>query len=279
MTFDARESSRLNGRPFHLYTFRVGTDREIYYTNLATEFVFGQDSQGQPITYLPLPIGHSEIVASGNLDKTTLSVRLPESGEIPDLYRDEQPSDVVALIIRQGHVADSDFKVCFTGRVLGISYEESDMVLECEPISSSLRRPGLTREYQYGCPLVLFGEQCRASKAAATMTVNPTAVDGPLVTLPANWAAADRKEKYVGGIAEWTDPAGRRARRGIVRLDGDVLTLSSAGTLAVGMTLSLTLGCNKTMDDCRDLHNNILNFGGQPAIPFVNPTGITNNYY
>lgn len=279
MTFAARETSRLNGRPFHLYTFKVGDSLELRFTNLATPFTHGLDQNGQPAIYNPLAISHGEIVASGNLDKTTMPVRLPESGAVPDLYRDEQPSDVVALIIRQGHAGDADFKVCFTGRVLGASYEEADMVLECEPISSSLRRPGLTREYQYTCPLVLYGDQCRASKVAATKTVNPTEVNGPQVTLPTNWAAADRKDKYVGGIAEWTDPSGRRARRGIIRRDGDVLTLSAAGSLVTGMPLTLVLGCNKTMDDCRGVHANILNFGGQPAIPLVNPTGITNNYY
>lgn len=279
MTFAARETSRLNGRPFHLYTFKVGESLELRYTNLATPFAYGVDAAGRPAIYEPLPISHGEIVASGNLDKTTMTVRLPESGDVPDLYRDEQPSDVVALVVRQGHVADGDFKVCFTGRILGASYEESDMVLECEPISSSLRRPGLTREYQYGCPLVLYGDQCRASKAAASKVVNVAAVDGPLVTLPGDWAPADRKDKYVGGIAEWTDPAGRVARRSIIRHDGDIITLSSIGSLQAGMPLTLILGCGKTMDDCRDLHSNILNFGGQPAIPLVNPTGITNNFY
>lgn len=279
MTFDARETSRLNGRPFHLYTFKVGSDFEIRYTNLATPFSHGVDGEGLPIVYQPLPISHGEIVSSGNLDKSSLEVRLPESGNIPDLYRDEQPSDVVALIIRQGHVGDGDFKVCFAGRVLGASYEEADMVLECEPISSSLRRPGLTREYQYSCPLVLYGSRCRASRTAATSVVSVVSVDGPLVALPSTWAAANRKDKYIGGIAEWTATTGRRVRRTIINRDGDVLTLSTGGDLATGDALTLVLGCGKTMDDCRQVHSNILNFGGQPAIPLVNPVGITNSYY
>ena len=218
-------------------------------------------------------------MSSGSLDKTVMDVRLPESGELPMLYRDHEPSGIVGLIIRQGHASDNDFKVCFTGRVLGVSYEEADMVLQCEPISSSLRRPGLTREYQYACPLVLYGPQCRASRTNATRTSTASVVNGALVTLPGNWAAADLKDKFLGGIAEWTDSDGQIARRSIIRRDGDTLTLSSAGPLLPGMAIKLVLGCGKTMDDCRGVHNNILNYGGQPEIPLVNPIGITNNFY
>ena len=279
MSFNARESSRLDGRPFHLYRFLIGDSREIFYTNLTTEYVYGTTLTGAPAVYLPLAISHGEIVSSGSLDKTVMDVRLPESGELPTLYRDHEPSGIVGLIIRQGHVSDNDFKVCFAGRVLGVSYEEADMVLECEPISSSLRRPGLTREYQYSCPLVLYGPQCRASRAAATRTSVASVVNGPLVTLPGSWAATDLKDKFVGGIAEWTDANGQKARRGIIRRDGDTLTLSSAGPLLPGMSIDLILGCGKTMNDCRGVHNNILNYGGQPEIPLVNPIGITNNFY
>lgn len=275
MSFNAYETSRADGRPFHLYTFSCGPTETWRFTNLTTPFNFAG------LTYEPLPITHGEVVSSGNLDKTALEIRLPESGAIPDLFRDENPSAVVSLIIRQGHVADDDFKVHWAGKVVGTSYEDDQMVLTGEPISTSLRRSGLTRDFQITCPLVLYGPDCRANRAAATVQRAVVAVDGPVLTFAPDWAAPEMKDHYVGGVAQWTTPAGRLVRRSIVRRDGDthIVLSSDSGNLAPGTNVSLTLGCNKTQDTCRSVFSNILNYGGQPEIPLVNPVGITNNYY
>ena len=276
MTFAARETHRLNGRPFHLYTFTYGPEATSvrHYTNLATEFVYGGE------TFYPLRIEHGEVVSSGTLDKTGLEIRLPESGPIPDLYRDEMPSSVVSLIIRQGHVGDGDFKVHWAGKVVGTSYEDELMVLSCEPISSSMRRSGLTRDYQYTCPLVLYGKQCRASRAAGTSSHTVVAVDGGVITLAANWTTEERRRHYLGGVFEWAAAGGRVNRRSIISASATELTLSAAASgLLAGATVSLVLSCDKTMSTCRTVHSNILNYGGQPEIPLVNPIGITNNYY
>lgn len=282
MSFAGRESSRIAGHPIHLYSIRFGPEINSVrrYTNIAAGFSFGGDE------YEPLPIKHGEIVSSGGLDKSTLKVTMPESCDIANLYNAEPPSSVVTMVIRQGHLADSDFKVCWSGKVGGASFEGSEIVLDCEPISSSLRRSGLTRDYQYACPLVLYGPECRANKAAASSNHVITAVDGPLLTLPANWATEGRKDKFVAGMAEWTNTAGRLERRQIIRRTGATsVLLSSSGDLHAGMTITLVLGCNHQHGmndadgDCSNLHENVLNFGGQPEIPLTNPIGIVNNYY
>lgn len=283
MTFAARESSRLNGRPFHLYTIRFGPEAASarYYTNLTTSFAYGLDADDNPIIYQPLPISHGEIVSSGNLDRSNMPVRIPDEGDIPDLFRDGSPSNVVTVTIRQAHHGDGDVKVCWAGKTVGYSFEGVEMVLECESIAASMRRPGLTRKQQLMCPLVLYGAQCRASKAAATITRPVVAIDGAIVTLSSAWETSHRKDKYLGGMAEWTSPAGRLERRRIVRRPDDETLILDAPTttLIAGADLSLTLGCDHTMDDCQYLHDNIQNYGGQPATPLVNPVGITNNYY
>lgn len=289
MSFATREESRIAGHPIHLYAFRFGPEAGSIrrYTNIAAGFNWGVTDAGQPIFWSPLPIQHSDVVASGNLDKSTLEVRMPESGDIPDLYSEEQPSNVVTLIIRQGHLADDDFKVCWSGKVNGVSYEGAELVLDCEPISASLRRSGLTRDYQLSCPLVLYGPECRANKAAATTSTAVVSIDGPIVTLAPTWAASDRKAKYVGGIAEWTNASGRVERRSIIKAEGEgqILLSNAASSLLAGMTVNLILGCNHQHGmrdpdgDCLNLHDNILNFGGQWEIPTKNPVGITNNFY
>jgi hypothetical protein len=279
MSFNDRETSRAAGLPINLYDIRYGPeDTSIrYYTNLATELVIGSGESA--ITYLPLPIKHSDIVSTGGLDKTSVELELPESCDIAALYSSAPPSTVVSVIIRQGHAEDLDFKVCWAGKVLGGSFREAVLVLDCEPISSSLRRTGLTRTYQYACPLVLYGTRCGASKAAATSAATVGSVSGPLVTLSGDWAPSGLRDKFIGGMAEWEDASGRVTRRGIVNRAGNVLTLSSEiPAMEASDTLSIVLGCSHLQEDCAEVHDNILNFGGQPAIPLKNPTGITNSY-
>lgn len=276
MTFGTVESSRNQGQPFHLYKFKFGPTSadELYYTNVASEIVFLTK------TFVPLAITHGEIVSSGSLDKAGLPITLPEDATLAELFASEPPSFVVTVTIWQGHIGDADYKVCWAGRVLGGEFSDNKLELNCEPVISSLRRTGLTRDYQYHCPLVLYGTRCRASRVAATRTAAVSSLDGPLVTLPNNWAPTDLKAKHAGGIAEWVNDAGRTERRTIISVTGNVLKLSSFPTdLAAADTLTVVLGCSHLMDDCRDVHDNILNFGGQPEIPLKNPIGFTNNYY
>lgn len=276
MSFNGQEGSPNAGRPFHLYRFKFGPagEDEVYYTNVALEYEFDE------MVFAPLAITHGEIVSSGNLDKSSLPVMLPDDTVIGELYAGSPPSYVVTLTIWQGHFADGDFKVCFAGRVLGGTFADNTLELDCEPIVSSLRRTGLTRDYQYACPLVLYGSRCRASKVAATRTADVVSLDGPLVTLPSDWAPTDLKAKHLGGIAQWVNPAGRTQIRSIVDVNENILLLSSVPEgLVADDTLTLILGCNHLMDDCRDVHDNILNFGGQHEIPLTNPIGITNSFY
>lgn len=278
MTFSSREGSRSSGQPFHLYHFKIGSaDADVLrFTNAGQATTFSDD------LYTPLAISHGDVVSAGNLDKASLTITVPDTGALADLYKDQPPSYVVTLIVYQGHLGDADIKVCWAGRVLNSSFrdEERQLDLECEPIVGSLRRTGLSRDYQYACPLALYGPKCRANKAAATFVGAVTSVNGPFVTLPGTWAPTGKKDKFVGGMAEWLNAGGRTERRAIIGRVGDVVQLSSFPTdLAGGTSISLILGCSHTMDDCRDVHNNILNFGGQPQIPLKNPVGITNNYY
>ena len=276
MTFAAKESSRAAGRPVALYSIRFGPEAGsvLRFTNVGTPITFESN------VYQPLAITHSNVTSSGDLDKANVRVTAPENSTLGDLYRSEPPSNVVSIVIYQGHVGDSDFKVGFAGRILSGLFDDNDIECDCEPIVTSMRRVGLTRDYQYSCPLVLYGPGCRANKAAATTTAVVTSVSSAFVTLPSTWAAGGMKDKYIGGIAQWVSTSGRTERRSISGRGGDVLRLSSlAEGLVGGATITLILGCNHQVYDCEFVHNNIQNYGGQPAIPLKNPTGITNNYY
>ena len=282
MTFASQEESRQLGEPVNLYLFRYGqgeADILAYCDSDIAVTVAG-------ITYHPTPIERDKIVSRSTLDKSELEVRMAQSTELADLFRYYPPSDLVNLTIYQGHHEDpaNQWVVAWAGRVLGFKIDGNMAHYTCEPVSSSMKRPGLRRHYQYGCPHVLYGTgagQCNASTAAATITRTVEGLFSNAVQLNNSWESAPRKVKYAGGLIEWA-ASGRNERRTIldVQSSGNTLLLSGpVRGLAVGQQVTISLGCNHTMEDCRNLHNNIVNFGGQPYIPLKNPIGIKNNFY
>lgn len=292
MSFDYIESSRADGHPISLYAFRYGPgdDDFIRYNNTDQFYQVEEPVGGVPtlVTYAPVPINRAGVAASGDLDRSTFEIRLDKDCGLVNLYASYPPSHVVSFVIREGHLGDDDFLVVMSGRLTGLNYEGSEAVLSCEPIFTSLKRVGLRRNYQIPCPHLLFGPSCRADREAATETYTVASVAGARVSFAAGWGAAEGGDVFVGGVAEWTDTDGRFQKRTIVRRDVDTLVLSGPATgLAVAASINLVKGCSHVLvksggtvvGDCKDVHDNVLNYGGMLDIPTENPFGVKNGFY
>lgn len=283
MTFAAIEGSRALGKPISLYFFRYGdaSDAFFAYTDAAADAVLEFDPDLGPVTFVATPIKREGIVVSGVLDKATLTIRTPQDTALADLFMTHPPSQQVILTIWDGHIGEDDIAVVWSGRVTSHASEANESVLSCEPVSTSLKRTGLTRNFQIPCPLALYGPDCRADRETATISTNALGVNGPLVSLPDSWAPADRKTSFAQGIASWVTVEGRTEQRTIIRLrdlDNTLVLSGVASGLTPALELKLTLGCRHTLEDCSTLHDNIQNYGGQWLIPTDNPFGIKNNF-
>ena len=282
MTYDARESSRHSGTSITLFLMRGAQDTgygPFAFCNGETPFV--RDG----ITYTPWPIKHGKISQSGGLDNTELEVSMAAGSALDALFIAYPPSQVINISIFEGHIGDAptneNFPAIWVGRINSASYSGNETQLVCTPVSTSIRRPGLRRNYQVGCPHALYGEQCKASKAAATITATVSGISGrevTITTIPTNLG------RYAGGLLEWVDPA-----TGWTEIRTIAKTKSAAGKatftirgivkgLTAGMTLSVVRGCNRQMTGCIT-HSNILNYGGQPLIPLENPLSQKNQFY
>ena len=235
------------------------------------------------ITYQPFPVSISDITSNGNLDKSDITVTLARGSLFENEFIGFPVSHVVNLIVFQGHTNDAptlyDYPAIWVGRVGAPAFENETIAFNCVPVSTSIQRPGLRRNYQLSCPHVLFGQQCRASRNAATVTRTVTAISGSSVTFntPLPLAAS----KYRGGLLEWTSD-GHSSIRTIVSVTEVKTGIGMRGNLRglmVGSTIKVTFGCNRLQSDCRNLHQNILNFGGQSSIPLENPLSQKNIFY
>jgi hypothetical protein len=291
MSFEDFEGSRALGDPIQLFKFTFGPGLSDYYAY--TDSTEEQTVDG--ITYTPVPIQRDTINADGTLDKSAIKINTDMGTGLAELFRVYPPAYVVSLVIRQGHIGDpdSEFLVVWAGRIVAAQREGGEAVLSAEPVSTSLRRPGLRRHYQYGCPHQLYGPQCRADKASKTVTATVASVTGATVTLDAGWEGAFDPAKFLGGLLEWVNDDGLTDRRTILRISGDTLSLSGiAKDVTVAMSVDVVLGCNHQAlaskgGDCEGLHvpedastpTNLPNYGGEPWIPVKNPIGTYNNYY
>lgn len=283
MSFAAIESSRTLGQPIELYKFnRNGV---IYaYTNADTDVV--HDS----INYLAVPITRNNIVASGSLDRLSLTVTIAEDTDLTNYLRARSGlTPPISLQLRQGHVSDpdSEFLVAWVGSVRSSKGARGKRAIECKPISSALQQNGLRRNWQYGCPNALYGPQCRASQPAATISALIVSALGNQVVLAAGWTSRPIP-KYAGGLLAFNGEF-RTIKRVTENGDGTTtLTTAGAVVLAPGAEVAVSLGCSHEMNDCRDLHvplvevvaggGNIRNYGGMPFIPTTTPIGLVSKY-
>lgn len=279
MTYADYATSRASGGPVQLFRFVYGElDSEVLaYTSHTEEVTVDHGGSVGEVTYLPRPVSRDNIVSNGTLDKSSVRLSLDVGTDLAELFRIYPPSRVVSLFIYEGHIEDPDeeFIVIWAGRIITAARQGSELQLSGEPIATQMRRPGLRRHYQYGCPHSLYGAQCGASKAAATVSATVDSISGNQVTLVSGWEGAFAQGKFVRGTLEWT-PYGKSAEvRSIIRQAGDILTLSGNPTdLEAGDAVDVVLGCNHQAfaptGDCQALHNNIVNFGGMPWIPTEN---------
>ncbi len=276
------QGSRARSEPIHLYqvVYGVGEMSRLNLTDAEEPVV------AEGVTFQPVQIKHGEINASGSLDKSTVELKAPRTNPLVDLFRVYPPSQVVSVTIYRGERNDpeAEFIAIWSGRILNFAIEVNEAKFSCEPIGTSVQRPGLRRNYQVGCPHILYGPSCRANKLAATRSTVAETISGATVTLPAGWFAGQAPADYLSGLMEWIDPEGNRISRTILRLaDGagsrSLMLGGLPAGLSEGMAVDVILGCNHQMSHCRNLHDNILNYGGQPWIPTINPVGNYNNFY
>lgn len=265
-------------RRVELYEFKVGDEGGV-----VLRYADGE----KPCTYAgaeyePIPIRRGKITKAGGLDNTEMNITVPVESEIAELYRVHAPAFAVTLTIRSVDYRDSDglyASIIWIGRVLNCRRDvegEMDVAeLACKPWNSLLRNNGLRRNYQLSCPHQLYGPQCQASKAATERTATVASVSGTALTLVDGWKAGEPDSNFRFGLVEWDGENGREVRM-VYAVSGNTLTFNTpiAG-LSPGDEVSVYYGCARTREHCAGLHNNIVNYGGQPWIPLVNPVNKT----
>lgn len=234
------------------------------------------------ITYEPFPIQMSDLSSDGTLDKSDITISMARGSDLESEFIGSQPSHVVNLIVFQGHVDDpvtlANYPAAWVGRIGAPIFENTEVKYNCVPVSTSIQRPGLRRNYQLTCPHVLYGPHCRASKKQFTVSNLVVGLTGSVVELNVGLTA---HTKYLGGTIEWTHNESTSIRT-IIAIDSSGRFLTVRGNLRgmnINTNVKISFGCKRTTLECKDKFGNILNFGGQPTIPLENPMSSKNFFF
>jgi hypothetical protein len=236
-------------------------------------------------TFNPWPIDHGDVVMTSTLDSKSVELSLARGTDLDSLFSAYPPSQIINVTIYKGHFNDgtaaANFPVEWAGKILDFNFGGNEIKFTLESIQSSMRRPGLRRNYQINCPHDLYGEACRATKVLVNRTA--VSVSGRLIQLSSVLThGVYGPPAFIGGTLEWVRPDGVKEISSILTISSDGLTVSIRGLprgIVAGTTVSAALGCGRSLDHCVSLHNNVRNFGGQPWIPLENVVSSTSIFY
>ena len=270
MTYAAPETSIQDANPVELFTFT--RDNSTWnYTSASADYT---DTTVSPhVTYTSASIDAGNVEASNEDLRNSLKLTVSREFAIAELFRVAAPTDVVAVTIRRLHRDDGTPVVAWMGRVLSCTTSGAEAVIQCEPLTISLKRTGLRQLYQRSCPHVLYGAGCGLDKADWDTSATVATISGLTITVGALMAGMS----YGGGFIEWIDGNGNTERRFIesVSTSGSpetntlMLTQAFVG-LATSDTITVYPGCAHNTTSCNDEFSNIINYGGWPYIPVKN---------
>ena|ERR1700735_950110 len=275
MTFSTYELSIAQGEPVLLYDFFIGTAHWRY------------TSADRPITYLtqvysPIAISSGAVNQGQEIKKKSLPITVPLDTDVVSVLQNFPPSGDFLVTITELHYTDPDQQgfICFVGRVMSQKQSGASIIMSCEPAYTGVKTTGLRRRFQLNCAHVLYGIGCTIQPSTYVTAAVISSVAGPLVSVPGLTPPAGLS--FAGGYIEWDSGRGYLERRSINSMAGGGASLSlayAAPDLIPGLAINVYPGCDHTTGNCiafnlapqDPVDGNILNYGGQPWIPAVNP--------
>jgi uncharacterized phage protein (TIGR02218 family) len=267
MSYIEQQDTNYQSKPISLYRFARGSILYCYNSS-DRDITFA----GQP--YQAIPITDKGISQTGEAPDDDMTIVLPWAAAITTLFNGTAPSQEIFLTIMTMDFNDQIPFVTWVGTLTEIKRTDpATAEITCQSIGTSFTRDGLTLSFSRTCPYFLYDP--------STCGVNPLAFQNQGViesasgqTVVAEAFALNGDLYYVGGYIEWlvggTDDTFER--RAIANQVGDTLTLLGlADGLAVGTTVNIYPGCDRSAATCNSKFSNLPNGGMCNKLPGVSP--------
>lgn len=227
--------------------------------------------------YLPYVISHGEVSSRAELSKNTLEVNLELTHPLSDLLKSPQTVERPSLALFRKYGAD--VSVWWKGRMSVRSVEDNFLKMSWDSLFSSLVRPGLRRVCSRSCPHAVYSQGCGVGWPGQ---ISPPQYGRNILALSPDKlrvqiSIADFVPEYIpkffnwGVISKGESASLIMSARYLTAPIMEILLSKPARWAAVGDSVLVRPGCDKSLAQCHDRFSNHLNFGGQPWIPLSNP--------
>ncbi len=259
-TYEELETSVDSSEPVEFYTFSY-QDQVRYYCTAPVPIT--RDT----ITYQPETISRGNTEITEDLNRVPLKVTTHKNLDPVLLFIRGVVHFPMSLTIFRGYavpLVPDTFALIFKGLVTNCEFNDFEAELNCEPISSALRAPGLRKTYEPSCVHSLYSQHgCKVDKTAHAVASSVVSQqNGKILTLPQTYP----DDFFAGGYVEIES-----ALYMIASNTGNTITLSRFALFTGNPAITLYPGCQHTRQDCHNKFNNIANFGGFPWMPMKNP--------
>ncbi len=268
MTFDTTESSEFF-QPFEVYDFTRGVFNWRF-TSADADVSFN----GNP--YEAIPIKRSRIESTQDLGKTTVKLTMIRTASFVQQFIESPPTDIITIAITRVHVSDGTSVVTFKGRVINVKFSENTAEVTCQPLQTTLRRPGLRKLYQTNCPHVLYGPECGVLIGSFQVNATIDSFTGLTITSTSFIISINPTfdaTHFIGGFVSFNQ-SGLVTKRFITDHDNGTGTLTlnlPISGLSVGAAVTAVAGCDHVVATCAGKFDIVVNYGGFPFIPTKNP--------
>ena len=264
MSFAGLETSLQDGRPIRLYQFQRGPLR-FGYTNADRNVSFNS------LVFRAVEGGISDdgIRQTGDATADVLTLTVPASLDVAQMYRVLAPAQTVTVIIYDLHYGDNGYLIVWMGQIAGVKFSQVSADIQCQTLAATLERSGLRLTWSRSCPHALYDQNCRVQRINHRVDGIISSLNNTNIEVPAALGFTDKY--FSGGYVEWISPYGLE-QRGIELHSGTTLTLfGSTFGLSNGQAIAIYPGCDRLFTTCQNKFNNHENYGGCPHMPGKSP--------
>jgi len=261
-TLDEIERSIEGSRPVELYTFTLGPDVFRYTSAEGTVTFAGTD-------YPSLPLKRTSSTQAKEQKSTAVRITLPATSDPAQPFIAIQPSarmTVSVIRVQPDAVPATASIVMFDGFVSSIAFENDKAEMRCIPFNELFTRQIPRFQYQGLCNHVLYDSRCKIVSAGFKHTGTVLSVVGNEVTIQGLPSAGN---PFIGGYLEI--PGASEQRLILDQVGTTVTVLFPFKQVISGGSMDAFQGCDHTAETCAQKFGNILNYGGFPFVPVINP--------
>lgn len=278
-----------------LYVFTYGAS-----TNLYTSFdenVSVTDVHNAAFgTYTSANLSRQQIVSDIDKARNSLEIEAPLSFSFSYNFLANIVEERIKLVLYSYNTVTRASTIIFNGYLFSVSAVNHRVKLVFQNILGITKRTGLRKRLQRNCPYALYDAGCQVTRSNFTLSMPVTSLNPELTELTVDptyttnnfFVDGENTTYYYGGICNFNGNnrfvlANNSSIVNSVRVYtitlisfmpnlADVLNEGfgygqNYGNYFGGISISLSAGCNRTVENCRERFNNLNNFGGFPFLP------------